>query len=188
MIFEFISKNSPDVDKCDVISTLYDLLAENTITIKICSNGLDSYKRIKQTVDSVATEDEQQLVVTTELPRSNLPIELPTPPQSHIGTPQFPNSRAVFENSNKECIDQIDRKLNSSNTFIDHELSVLSDKMDSLSEGLQDVLTNKQHMENKNMNTLQENINNLQKQLLEKDEIIRSLIETQTGLMEILKF
>ena len=59
--------------------------------------------------------------------------------------------------------------------------------MDSLSEGLQDVLTNKQHMENKNMNTLQENINNLQK-LLEKDEIIRSLIETQTGLMEILKF
>ena len=47
-----------------------------------------------------------------------------------------------------------------------------------LSKGLQDVLTNKQHMENKNMNTLQENINNLQKQLLEKDEIIRSLIET----------
>ena len=188
MIFEFISKNSPDVDKCDVISTLYDLLAENTITIKICSNGLDSYKRIKQTVDSVATEDEQQLVVTTELPRSNLPVELPTPPQSHIDTPQFPNSRAVFENSNKECIDQIDLKLNSSNTFIDHELSVLSDKMDSLSEGLQDVLTNKQHMENKNMNTLQENINNLQKQLLEKDEIIRSLIEAQTGLMEISKF
>ena len=34
-------------------------------------------------------------------------------------------------------------------------------------------------MGNKNMNILQENINNLQKQLLEKDEIIRSLIETE---------
>ena len=34
-------------------------------------------------------------------------------------------------------------------------------------------------MGNKNMNILQENINNLQKQLLEKDEIITSLIETQ---------
>ena len=61
---------------------------------------------------------------------------------------------------------QIDHKLNSLNTFIDHELSVLRDKMDSLSEGLQNVLTNKQHMGNKNMNILQENINNLQKQLL----------------------
>ena len=187
LIFEFISKNSPDVDKCDVISTLSDLFAENTITNKICPNGLDSYKRIKQTFDSVTADDEQQLVVTTELPTSNLPSELPTPPQSHIDTPQIPNSRPVFKNSHKECIDQIDRKINSLNTFIDHELSVLHDKMDSLSEGLQDVLTNKQHMENKNMNTLQENINNLQKQLLEKDEIIRFLIETQAGLIEILK-
>ena len=59
--------------------------------------------------------------------------------------------------------------------------------MDSLSEGLQKVLTNKQHVGNKNMNILQEKINNLQKQLLENDEIIRSLIETQTGLTEILK-
>ena len=38
------------------------------------------------------------------------------------------------------------------------------------------------------MNGLQENINNLQKQPLEKDEIIISLIETQTGLIEILNF
>ena len=45
-IFEFISKNSPDVDKCIVASTLFDLLAENTIANKKCSNGLDSYKRI----------------------------------------------------------------------------------------------------------------------------------------------
>ena len=187
LIFEFILKNSPEVDKCVVISTLSDLLTESTITNKVCSNGLDSYKRIKQTVNSVAAKDEQQLVVTTELPRSNLPSELPTLPQSHIDTREVRNSRSVFENSHKECIDQIDRKLNSLNTFIDHELSVLRDKMDFLSEGLQDVLTNKQYMENKNMNTLQENINNLQKQLLEKDEIVRSLIETQTGLMEILK-
>ena len=42
-------------------------------------------------------------------------------------------------------------------------------------------------MGNKNTNILQENTNNPQKQLLEKDEIIRSLIETQIGLMEILK-
>ena len=73
-IFEFISKNSPDVDKCIVISTLFDLLAENTITNKKCSNGLDSYKRIKETVDSVTTEDEQQVVVATELSRSIYPV------------------------------------------------------------------------------------------------------------------
>ena len=164
LIFGFISKNSPNVDKCVAISTLSDLLAENTITNKICSNGLDSYKQIKQTVDSVAAEDEQQLVVTTELHRSNLPSELPTPPQSHADTSQIPNSRPVFESSHKECIDQIDPKLNSLNTFIDDELSGLRDKMDSLSEGLQNILTNKQHMENKNMNSLQENINNLRKQ------------------------
>ena len=59
--------------------------------------------------------------------------------------------------------------------------------MDSLTEGLQDVLTNKQHKENKNTNTLHENKDNLQKQLLKKDEIIRSLIETQTSVVKILK-
>ena len=42
-IFEFISKNSPDVDKCIIISTLFDLLAKIAITNKKCSNGLDSY-------------------------------------------------------------------------------------------------------------------------------------------------
>ena len=102
-----------------------------------------------------------------------LPSELLTPPQSHIDTPQVLNSRPVFENSHKECIVQIDHKLNSLNTSIDHELSVLRDKMNSLSEGLQNLLTNKQHMGNKNMKILQENINDLQKQLLKKDEIIR---------------
>ena len=40
-----------------------------------------------------------------------------------------------------------------------------------------------QHMKNKIW--LQENINNLQKQPLEKDEIIRSLIETQPVLINI---
>ena len=129
----------------------------------------------------------QGIISNPLTPGSELPSEPPTPSQSHIDTPQVSNNCPVFENFPKECIDEVDRKLNSLNTFIDHELSVLRDKMDSLSEGLQGVLTNKQHMENKNMNTLQENINNLQKQLLEKDEIIRSLIETQTGLMEILK-
>ena len=60
--------------------------------------------------------------------------------------------------------------LNGLNIFTDH------DKMDSSSEYLLDVLTNKQHIENTNMNTLQENIINLQKQVLEKDEIISSLL------------
>ena len=121
LIFDFISKNSPYVYKCIVASTLFDLLAENTITNKKCSNGLDSYKRIKQTIDSATTEDEQQVVVSTELSRSNLPNELLTPPQSHIDTPQVPNSLPVFENSHKECIVQIDHKINSLNTFIDHK-------------------------------------------------------------------
>ena len=115
----------------------------------------------------MAAEDEKQLFVTIELPRSNFSSELPTPPQSHINTPQVPNSRTAFEN--------------------DHELSILCDKMDSLTEGIQDVLTNKQHKENKNTNTLHENKDNLQKQLLKKDEIIRSLIETQTSVVKILK-
>ena len=41
-IFEFVSKNSPNVDKRVVIGTLSDLIAENTIVNNICSNGLDS--------------------------------------------------------------------------------------------------------------------------------------------------
>ena len=69
-IFEFISKDSADVDKCIVTSTLFDLLAENTITNKKCSNGLDSYKRIKETVDSATTEDDsRQQVVGSRLNR-----------------------------------------------------------------------------------------------------------------------
>ena len=40
-IFEFVSKNSPSVDKRVVISTLSDLIAENTIVNNICSNRFD---------------------------------------------------------------------------------------------------------------------------------------------------
>ena len=58
--------------------------------------------------------------------------------------------------------------------------------MDSFSEYLLDVLT-KQHIENKNINTLQQIMTNLQKQLMEKDEIKRFLIETQHDLMKMLK-
>ena len=90
-IFEFVEKNSPDVGKCIEIITLFDLLGENNITNKKCSNGLDCYKRIKETVNSAAAEDEQQLVVSTELPRSILLRELLTPPQPDIDTPQVPN-------------------------------------------------------------------------------------------------
>ena len=58
--------------------------------------------------------------------------------------------------------------------------------MDSFSEYLLDVLT-KQHIENKNINTLQQIMTNLQKQLMEKHEIKRFLIETQHELMKMLK-
>ena len=54
--------------------------------------------------------------------------------------------------------------------------SVLRDKMDSFSEYLQDVLTNKQHTDSKNMNILQQNKIKLQKQLMGKDKMIRSLV------------
>ena len=39
-----------DVDKCVLMCTLSDFIVENTISNKKCSNGLDSYNRINQTV------------------------------------------------------------------------------------------------------------------------------------------
>ena len=77
--------------------SLSDLVAERTFANKKCFNGLDSNKRIKKAVDSITAKNEQQLVFKTELPRSSLPIKLPTPPQSHINTPLVSNRRSVFE-------------------------------------------------------------------------------------------
>ena len=67
-------------------------------------HGSDFYKRIKQTVDSVTAEDEQQLVLTVELPRSDLPSELTTQPQSHTDTPFIPNSYLSLKNGTKNVL------------------------------------------------------------------------------------
>lgn len=98
-------------------------------------------------------------LATIELPVSYLPRELLTLPLIKNDAPAVPSNFPVIENSLKESTLQISHKINSLNTFINHELSVLRYKMDPFCESLQQVLSSKQHLEN--MNTLQENMVNL---------------------------
>ena len=68
--------------------------------------------------------------------------------------------------------------------YIDFEISILNSKVDLFIESLKETITKIEKHESKNMEILQENICFLQKELLAKNNLIKSLMETQTVALE----
>ena len=60
------------------------------------------------------------------------------------------------------------------------EISILNSKVDSFIESLKETIVKMEKRENNKMEILQENIRFLQRELLAKNDLIKSLMETQT--------
>ena len=68
--------------------------------------------------------------------------------------------------------------------YIDCEISILNSKADQFIESLKKTITKIEKLESNSIETLQENICFLQKELLAKNNLIKSLTETQTVALE----
>ena len=64
--------------------------------------------------------------------------------------------------------------------YINWEISILSSKVNLFIESLKEIITKIKKLESNNMEILQRNIRFLQKELLAKNDLIKSLIEIQT--------
>ena len=68
--------------------------------------------------------------------------------------------------------------------YIDREISILKSKVDKFVESLKETITKIEKCESSSIEILQENIRFLQKELLAKNDLIKSLMETQTVALE----
>ena len=68
--------------------------------------------------------------------------------------------------------------------YIDCEISILKSKIDQFIESLKETTTKIEKRESSSIEIIQENIRVLQKELLEKNDLIKSLMETQTFALE----
>ena len=64
------------------------------------------------------------------------------------------------------------------------ELSTMNNKLDSFCEGLIKNASSQSNNENKIFETLQDNVKFLQKELAANNDLIKSLMETQTAILE----
>ena len=81
---------------------------------------------------------------------------------------------------------QIEAQLSALKSYVNCEISSLHSKIESISQGLQVTLKVFQERENKTNEIFDQNMTFLQNELLTKYEIIKSLTETQTTILEAL--
>ena len=68
--------------------------------------------------------------------------------------------------------------------YIDCEISILTSKVDLFIDSLKETITKIEKRESNKIEILQENIRLLQKELLAKNDLIKSLMEIQTVALE----
>ena len=81
---------------------------------------------------------------------------------------------------------QIEAQLSALKSYVNCEISSLHSKIESISQSLQVTLKVFQERENKTNEIFHQNMTFLQNELLTKNEIIKSLTETQTTILEAL--
>ena len=85
-------------------------------------------------------------------------------------------------NSSKNDILKVEAQLSALKSYVNCELSILRNQIESFTEHTKMSLGH----ENGNIDTLHENIVFLQNELTEKNKIIKSLMETQTAVLDVM--
>ena len=108
-------------------------------------------------------------------------------PQLHndIDTPLLQNSftPAKEPESNMSTV-KTEALITALKSYVSSEISMIHDKLTSFCEHINKKLSNLIHREDKHLESLQDNISFFQKDLLMKNEIIKSLSKTQTVVLD----
>ena len=102
-----------------------------------------------------------------------------------IQTPLTTNDKtfSLTKHSDKAFMN-MEAKFSALKGYIDFEISILNSKIDQFIESLKDTITKIEKRESSSIEILQENIRFLPKELLAKNGLIKSLMETQTVALE----
>ena len=102
-----------------------------------------------------------------------------------IDTPQIQNT---FKPAKKPESDmstvKIEAFITALKSYVNCEISIINAKLTSFCEDINKKIRNLNHREDKHLESLQDNISFLQKELFMKNEIIKSLTETQTVVVD----
>ena len=166
------------------------LVKENVVVNKETSLG-DSFRRINtpsNLVNSLHTDSCPNDKLTVIKPvKSAESIADNNTPSTHVDiqTPLTTNDdlSSLTKHSDKAFMN-MEAKFFALKGYIDYEISILSGKVDQFIESLKETLTKIEKPENNSIEILQENIRFLQKELLAKNDLIKSLMETQTVALE----
>ena len=164
-------------------------MKDNLIINKKTTSGFDSFFRndaplneeIMPNVIIDNSQDKNEVIID----ESATPCQ-PTP-QLHndIDTLPLQNSfpPAKKPESDMSTV-KIEALITALKSYVSCEISMIHDKLTSFCEHKNEKLSNLNHREDKHLESLQDNISFLQKELLMKNEIIKSLTETQTVMLD----
>ena len=79
---------------------------------------------------------------------------------------------------------KIEALISALKSYVSCEISMINAKLTSFSEHINKTISNLNHRENKHLESLHDNISFLQKEFFLKNEIIKSLAETQAGMLD----
>ena len=105
--------------------------------------------------------------------------------EQNIQTPSIQSTQNVpTETVNEQLIWKIEAHLSAIKSLVDCEISIIDEKLNTFSDTLNHVLKNLEVSQNSNTDLLKENVEYLKKELNSKDELIKSLADTQTAILE----
>ena len=186
--------------------TIAQLLEQKIIVSKSSQSGKDSYRRI--TINDPSTFDDQHIdspdektecILQSDDPH-NVPLyesakcdfsievnskyqltsETQTPPSTF---PEIPHISVIKDQTQQKVL-RVEPELSAIKSHFKCELSTLNSKIESLTTSLNGALRKLENHPHKCCSIVEDNLLFLQKEVLSKDDIIKSLVETQTAILD----
>ena len=165
----------------------------NLIFTKKTDQGLDSFYKTTEKNEEISFD----LSYLTESNHSNIGDENSQydlfeilsqpviPIERNIQTPSIQSSQNVLtETVNEQLIWKIEAQLSALKSLVNCEISIIDKRLNTFSDTLNHVFKNLEVSQNSNTNLLKENVEYLKKELNSKDELIKSLVDTQTTILQ----
>ena len=190
-VYDYLSRTeASNIQKISIELILNELVKENVVVNKKTSIR-DSFRRINtlpNLVNPLHTDScpNNELTITESVNRGESTADNNSPSiHADIQTPLTTNGNisSLTKDSDKAFMN-MEATFSVLKGYINREISILNSKVDQFVESLKERITKIEKRESSSIEILQENIRFPQKELLAKNDLIKSLMETQTVALE----
>ena len=195
-IFEYLKKNErTGISENQVEEYLNQMINLNVIFNKKTDRGLDSFYKTAEKDDEIPLD----LSYLTESNHSNIEkkiqyglseilIPLAIPIERNIQTPSMQSTQNIpTEIVNEQLIWKIKAQLSALKSLVNCKISIIDKRLNTFSDTLNHVLKNLEISQNSNTDLLKENVKYFKKELNSKNELIKSLIDTQIAILDTME-